>query len=776
MADIFISYARPDRAKVERLAAALQSEGWSVWWDRNIQSGAEFSAEIERELHDAGAVIVCWSEEGAKSRWVRDEATLASRENKLKTISLDGTEPPIGYMQYHALDMSGWFNGDDAIFAELRGAIAGFFDKLSTGAPTADISPAPGPTAAATAAKSFTTAPIKILAGAALALTAAVIGVLFITNRSDGTGERAGTSVAAAESSIAVLPFVNMSSDPEQEFFSDGISEELLNVLAKVDGLQVAGRTSAFAFKGKNTDLREIAEILDVAHILEGSVRKSGDKVRVTAQLIRADNGFHLWSETYDRKLDDIFYVQDEISSAILTELTPHLLGKAEVHTTRTDINAYELYLAAKQHAAPGNLGGYEAAAEALDKAIEIDPNFAPALAWRAYYELMMSDGDGAAGDIPVEEATVTATALIERAMEIDPASPDAIFAHAGNITIGHRPGDAEEYYKRAIAAKPNFPLARNDYAFMLVRQGRLAEGRDQLEQALAHNPAQADANVNIVNLYHLTNNLDAAEDALDRWNRILPDNLVYLSTKASHLWRSGDRAAAMKLAEDNLKKLPDDPRVRWQTAVGWLRLGAFDRALEIDSDEFTPKVHLLRGDYDEAISVLKSKFEKRPDYRPAQGDYAEALLLSRQWDELVSFYDEKWGSVRAFRDNFEIPPYEYFLTPLMETGHPHAVEMRAAARAFSEEGRNAGFDFNAVEREEAFILIAEGKPDDAITRLEAMVEKNGLPMDIGFNPVLIQLADKPAYRAVVDHVEERINDSRTELGLDPIKLRRGYE
>lgn len=153
------------------------------------------------------------------------------------------------------------------------------------------------------------------------------------------------------DKSIAVLPFVNMSDDAGNEYFSDGISEEILNALAKVKELKVAGRTSSFAFKGQKQDLRQIGETLGVSHILEGSVRKAGGKVRITAQLIKVDDGFHIWSETYDRELIDVFAIQDEIATSILQELKAALLdGEVQVvSSTRTDSQAYDLYLLAKQ-------------------------------------------------------------------------------------------------------------------------------------------------------------------------------------------------------------------------------------------------------------------------------------------------------------------------------------------------------------------------------------------------------------------------------------------
>jgi len=196
------------------------------------------------------------------------------------------------------------------------------------------------------------------------------------------------TQTALAEkASIAVLPFVNMSSDPEQDYFSDGISEELLNLLAQIPQFQVAGRTSSFEFKGRNDDLREIGESLGVSNILEGSVRKGGDSVRITAQLIKVDDGFHLWSDTYDRELTDIFAVQDEIANAVVNELKFTLLG-AEVETIVstplfTDAEAHNHYLKGLYYMNRVGPDNSEKAAEAFRKALEIAPD--SALAWASF-------------------------------------------------------------------------------------------------------------------------------------------------------------------------------------------------------------------------------------------------------------------------------------------------------------------------------------------------------------------------------------------------------
>ena len=212
------------------------------------------------------------------------------------------------------------------------------------------------------------------------------------------------------EKSIAVLPFVNMSDDASNEYFSDGISEEILNALAHVKGLKVAGRTSSFAFKGRNQDLRLIGKTLNVSHILEGSVRKAGNMVRVTAQLIAVEDGFHLWADSYDRELTDIFAIQDEIAAAILGELKAELIGVQSLASSRTDPRAYEKYLLAKQRMYTRSRPELEDAVELLDEALELDPEFAPAWAQRGILSLLLSDRQY--GAIPYADSQAQAKRL----------------------------------------------------------------------------------------------------------------------------------------------------------------------------------------------------------------------------------------------------------------------------------------------------------------------------------------------------------------------------
>ena len=388
MADIFISYARADRDRIEKLAAALEAEGYTTWWDRNIDSGAEFSAEIERELEAAKAVVVCWSKEGNQSRWVKDEATIAARAGKLKAVSLDGAEPPIGYMQYHAVDFAGWKGGrEEDAFQTLARALGG--EAAAEAEPLNLTAPTGKPPEA------LQLSDPKVWGGA-LALLAVILISLVVFR---GGGEQAAP-VETAEAgvdrskSIAVLPFDDFSAD-DNEWLADGLTEEILNSLARTPDLLVASRTSSFAYKDTDEEIPAIAKALGVEHIIEGSVRRAGDRLRVTVQLIRASDGFHVWSENYDRDTDDIIAIQEEIAveiaQALKTAMDPKALADMLSVGTRST-KAYEAYLEGSALSArtgeTGDVSFVDRANAAFERARTIDPSFArahhaAAIVWR---------------------------------------------------------------------------------------------------------------------------------------------------------------------------------------------------------------------------------------------------------------------------------------------------------------------------------------------------------------------------------------------------------
>ena len=325
MADIFVSYARSDEPVAERVAAALRGEGYEVWRDDELPAHRSYADVIDERLRSAKAVIVLWSAEAAKSQWVRAEADLARASGTLVQAVLDGIIPPLPFNQIQCADLSGWEGDPDAPgWRKLR-------------------------------------ASVTALAGAA-------------------ASDSAKTGARRRPLCICVLPFQNMSGDPEQEYFSDGISEDITTDLSKVSALGVVARNTAFTFKGQSVDVAEVARKLSVSHVLEGSVRKAGGRVRINAQLIDGATGEHLWADRYDRDLEDIFAIQDEISKAIVSALKVKLLPeekKAIEHRGTTSAEAYNLYLLARQYWVTGNHGDprrEERVMRICSRAVEIDP------------------------------------------------------------------------------------------------------------------------------------------------------------------------------------------------------------------------------------------------------------------------------------------------------------------------------------------------------------------------------------------------------------------
>ena len=363
------------------------------------------------------------------------------------------------------------------------GAVAAAPQPASS-APSSTPPPASGSAPAVVSSSSSVAAPVstpspapgsrrwKILVPAAVVLIAAVAFWFGRGSRSPASpGAQTGTP------SIAVLPFVNMSSDKEQEYFSDGLSEELLNNLAKIPGLRVAGRTSSFQFKGKNEDLRTVGEKLNVSTILEGSVRKEGNRVRITAQLIKAADGFHLWSETYDRELKDVFAVQDEIARSVAGSLKVTLLGATTPASSAQGKNAdaYNAYLQGRYFYERRSKENVEKAVGYYEQAIKLDPGYAPAWAGLALARSRQAD----AGYVPVEEGYRNAREAAERALALDPNLAEA-HAAIGRIKTNYDWdwAGADTSVQRALALEPG-------NAAVILGAARLAAALGRFDEAL---------------------------------------------------------------------------------------------------------------------------------------------------------------------------------------------------------------------------------------------------------------------------------------------------
>jgi TolB-like protein len=307
---------------------------------------------------------------------------------------------------------------------------------------------------------------------------------------------------APSEKSIAVLPFVNLSA--EEDYFSDGISEELLNVLAQIPQLRVAARTSSFQFKGDNRDISEIAELLKVGHILEGSVRKSGSRLRITAQLIEAEQGFHLWSNTYDRELSDVFAIQDEISLAIADALRAELAldggaaAAAQIAETSNSA-AYEAFLKGRALVNKrGNIAITEAVRE-LEKSVRLDPDYAPARAQLAIAIGMLTNSSSTYGDLALVEVNERAGEQLRIAEALAPNIAEVWAAKALLANVNNREADVVEFAERALAIRPNYVDVLNWKVNALAGLGRFAETQAAREHLLEIDPLSVIGRLNAV-------------------------------------------------------------------------------------------------------------------------------------------------------------------------------------------------------------------------------------------------------------------------------------
>jgi non-specific serine/threonine protein kinase len=415
--------------------------------------------------------------------------------------------------------------------------------------------------------------------------------------------------------SIAVLPFVNMSSDPENEYFSDGLAEELINVLSKVEGLRVASRTSTFAFKGKNEDIRRLGEQLNVRTVLQGSVRKSGNRLRITAQLGNAADGFQLWSETYNRQLEDVFAIQDEIAQSISKALRVLLTEKDQQALERrrptADVRAYEYYLRGMQFFHQFRRKSLEAAVEMFHRAIEIDPQYARAYAGLADCHSSLYTSWSVRGD-----ALAKADEASQKALDLDPESAEAHTARGVTLAISKRYDEARQEFETAIRLDPNLFEARYFYGRACMAEGRLAEAARLFAEASQLRPEDYQALLLGAGVLAGLGKKEASEAAYRR---------------------------GLAVAEEYLRLYPDSARALYLGATAWCQLGDRERALEwagralaVDPDEAMTLynvacVYSLMGQIDEAIDSLrrsvargfthKAWIQNDADFKPLHGD-----------------------------------------------------------------------------------------------------------------------------------------------------------
>ena len=434
--------------------------------------------------------------------------------------------------------------------------------------------------------------------------------------------QNTGSVETESSNSIAVLPFVNMSADEENEYFCDGLAEELLNAFSKIDDLKVAARTSAFSFKGKNASVSEIGEKLGVKTVLEGSVRKSANRVRISVQLVNTADGFHLWSERYDREMKDIFELQDEITLSVVEALKVRLLGEEiEVVLKRyRNAEAYELFLKGRFYHYKYTAEGWKRAIEFFEKAIEIEPNYAPAYA-------AMTSSWGCLwffGLVSAEHAIPQMKAATVKSLEIEENLAESHLSQAMvSFFYEWEWKKAEQEFKRAIAIDPNNAEALSFYAMFLAFEERFDEALVQSKHSLSIDPLSPLINMNAGWTYFTAGLLDQALDQVSKMIELGPNFYGSYWLRGAICLTAGKYGEAIVELKEGVS-LGGHQTVLADLGSAFGLAGRKDEAvnilnqlLEMRRQEYVSAICIARvysriGENDKAIEWLEKAFEER--------------------------------------------------------------------------------------------------------------------------------------------------------------------
>jgi TolB-like protein len=542
---VFLSYASQDGGAAQRISEALRDGGVEVWLDTTeLRGGDAWDQKIRRQIRDCALFIPIISattqsraEGYFRREWrlaVERTADMSERVAFLVPVVIDATSDREADVPEAFRNVQWTRLPDGATPPEFAERVAALLEsapeRAAPGRPISPAHPSGAPQAPPPRGRpGRSSSRAALVAGcAAVLLAAAYAGWQHFSGAKSQPVPAA--AVSAREQSVAVLPFVNMSSDKEQDYFSDGLSEELIDMLSKVPDLRVPARTSSFYFKGKNETIEIMAKQLKVSNLLEGSVRKAGDRLRISAQLIRADNGSHLWSETYDREAKDIFKVQDEIAAAVVEALKLKLApGKpAETSHRTSSTEAYDEFLLGRQLYNRGEINDLQHSIDAYHRAIALDPGYAAAYAGLAIAESTAADmqGDGAG----VERARTAADKAVALA-------PNEAGGYAARAFLRYDfdwdwPGAMADLQK-AIELDAGDSDAQRRYSQLLATLDRPTESIAAIKRALELDPLSARTWGDLANLLIAEHDYDGARKALSRALEINADSPYILNDLA---------------------------------------------------------------------------------------------------------------------------------------------------------------------------------------------------------------------------------------------------
>ena len=635
---VFISYASQDAEAASRICEALRTAGIEVWFDQSeLRGGDAWDEKIRREIRDCALFIPLISANTATRAegYFRLEWSLAEQRSHMIArnkafivpVCLDHT-PESGADVPEPFERVQWTRLPDGntppafttrIAALLGGPAADSAQSDATSGPVAPAAPVPPATARPTPQRRR--AAIALITVIVLGLVYIGVDKLWLVKHAASERPAAAVAPVAApaasavpEKSVAVLPFVDMSEKKDQEYFSDGLSEELIDHLARSPDLKVIARTSSFQFKGKNEDMRTIGQRLGVAHLLEGSVRKSGKTLRITVQLIRVSDGSHVWSQTYDRDLVDIFKVQDEIAGEVSQALRVALGNAPRARNQELDVRAYNLVLEGNYFKARRTLRDIEKAVQLYQQAIDINPGYA--LAWARVASAYVSE-EILKGP-PSEEQNRRVLDALDRAMRLEPNLAWAYYTRAGfEMSVAWNWAAAKADTERVRDIDPRFDLLPSALGDLALAFGEVNRAVELYQDDLARNPLDPNALDTLSTALCAANQLQQCLQTRLSLLQLHPEfGGVNSSVGIAHLYLGQFEAALQAMhREPN-----EDYRLSGLAMVYWAmgRRSESNAALHSLTDRFASidaygiaAVHAYRGEIDDAFGWLDRAYRE---------------------------------------------------------------------------------------------------------------------------------------------------------------------
>jgi TolB-like protein len=620
--DVFVSYASHDAPVADSLVENLEQHGLKCWIaPRDVKPGTQYADAIVRAINEAKAVVLVMSGSAVGSSHVGKEIERGSSKRKpIIAFRIDAV--PLNHALEYFLSESQWI---DVVQLGMPAALTKLAEAVGHVSAVTPLVAAPNRLWGGIGKRAAVAAAVIIGVGIAIGL-----GLHFWPGRS---GPPAPAVAVIADKSIAVLPFADMSEKKDQEYFADGMAEEIIDLLVKIPGLKVISRTSSFQFKGKTGDLHSIGTQLGVAYVLQGSVRKSGDHLRVTAQLINSRDGAHVWSETYDRDLSDVLKMQDEIAIALVRALQIEVGADIVSRPALRNTEAYTLYLRGRHAVDRFNQPSEEQAIGDFERVLELDPSFAPA-------ELGLSGAyftAGLYGFMPPTIAFEKARQAAQRALTLD---PNLAMAHAwlGDI---HRDYDwdwpaADRELKQALALAPTDGNILFFASGQSLSMGRWDEAVKQANAALAQDPLNQPTYFNLSFVQERRGRLEEAEAAARRALEINPTGVFgHYILGDILLYRNQADAALTEFSKETV----DSARLGG-SAMAYFALGskadsdaALAQMLKVQGNRpfNTARVYGFRGEADEALKWLERAYAQRdsvlstvkgdPAFKKIEGD-----------------------------------------------------------------------------------------------------------------------------------------------------------